>query len=242
MTNIPRPQEIYKHFKGNLYQIITVAEHSETGERLVIYQALYGDFRIYARELNMFLSRVDRKKYPNATQEYRFMLVDRETGKLMQETAQTAIPTAQTETKPTPAAARTEAKPAPAAAQTETKPAPAAARTEAKPAAETAQAAAKQTSEAARPEAKPAPAPAQEAASGEAELDPLLLEFLDAKTYDAKLNILAGLHHRITDYMITTMAVACDVEIGDGELEDRYRQLKSCLMMMEKYECNRLRQ
>ena len=69
----------------------------------------------------------------------------------------------------------------------------------------------------------------------------MVLEFLDADSYEQRLNILAGLHHRITDDMITTMAIACDVEVEEGDTETRYESLKTCLLTLEKYECNRLR-
>lgn len=111
----PLPFQKYRHFKGNMYQVIGVAEvtdilcgcnfveayNTETGEKLtvfaldfprymlvvlgqengekrkkeehlVIYQALYGDNKIYARPIDMFLSLVDKEKYPNESQTWRF--------------------------------------------------------------------------------------------------------------------------------------------------------------------------
>lgn len=195
MAFIPRPQEIYKHFKGNLYQITAVAQHTETDELLVVYQAMYGDFKTYARPLEMFLSEVDREKYPNVEQRFRFELQGDNAQRQMereQECHNSGM------VQPQVAEPKAEA---PVVAQKES---------------------------------------SETLSEGERTLDPLVLEFLDADSYEQRLNILAGLHHRITDDMITTMAVACDIEVPEGDTEARFVSLKSCLLTLEKYECNRL--
>ena len=185
MTFIPKPHEIYKHFKGNLYQIVTIAQHSETGEQLVIYQALYGDFKTYARPLAMFTSEVDKVKYPEIQQRFRFELQGEDVDRQTRETD--AVSGAQ-----------------------------------------------------GRSSTAGSTGSAYRIAEEEPALDPLVLEFLDADSYEQRLNILAGLHHRITNEMITTMAISCDIEVNDGEPEERYEELKNCLLTMEKFECNRL--
>ena len=76
-----RVGDIVRHFKREwvdqnstkyLYKVLAFAEHTETGERLVIYQALYEPFKICARPYEMFMSKVDREKYPDVRQEFRF--------------------------------------------------------------------------------------------------------------------------------------------------------------------------
>lgn len=65
---------IYKHFKGDYYLLCDIATHSETGEKYAVYRRLYGDGSLWIRPLDMFLSEVDRKKYPDISQTYRFEL------------------------------------------------------------------------------------------------------------------------------------------------------------------------
>ena len=74
MRDLPKPGQVYRHFKGNIYRIITLATHSETGETLVIYKRDDAEEKSYARPLDMFLSEVDHKKYPDVRDKYRFTL------------------------------------------------------------------------------------------------------------------------------------------------------------------------
>lgn len=67
-------KRIYRHFKGDYYLLEDVARHSEDGEEYVIYRKLYGDGSLWIRRSAMFLEEVDREKYPDCTQKYRFQL------------------------------------------------------------------------------------------------------------------------------------------------------------------------
>lgn len=221
MRHNPKPQEMYRHFKGNLYQIRCLARHSETGEMMVVYQAMYDTFEIYVRPLAMFMDEVDHVKYPNVTQRYRFeLLQDMYAGEeeFRTERLVTEPETEERDTASTEAVEKDSASP----------------ETEERDTAST-EAEEKKTAE---PEAA---ADGQETESEELNIDPLVMDFLEADTYEQRLGILAALHSRVTNEMINTMAVAVDLEIKDGDVEERYEELKNCLLTFEKYECNRLR-
>ena len=66
------PGDFISIFKNKLYQVKCVAYHSETKEKMVVYQAMYGEYAVYVRPYDMFMSEVDKEKYPDIKQEYRF--------------------------------------------------------------------------------------------------------------------------------------------------------------------------
>ena len=199
----PKPQEMYRHFKGNIYQIRCLAKHSETGEMMVVYQAMYDTFQIYVRPLAMFMEEVDVEKYPDARQQYRFELLQDSELVSGSQAAEETISRLQAVEETISGLQAVEE-----------------------------------------------PVKESNEGSGGTEnaeemqqlnIDPLVMEFLEADTYEQRLNILAALRSRITDEMINTMAMAVDLEIKEGDVEERYEELKSCLLTFEKYECNRLR-
>ena len=196
MNQIPQAGEIYQHFKGKLYRIVTLATHTETGEQLVIYQALYGEFQVFARPLSMFLEMVDAKKYHDAAGKDRFMRIP------MAEAA--AVP------RPVPASSENPVEPRPAAMPSENP-------------------------------VESRPAAASSESPVEPQPDPGLLAFLDADSYEEKLEVFASLEGKVDLHMLNAIAASLDLELSEGSLEEQYDTLKSCLMTLERYECNRLR-
>ncbi len=75
---------------------------------------------------------------------------------------------------------------------------------------------------------------AEEAEAGE--VNPRLLEFLDADTYERKLDVLAQMRMELTDQLIDTMAASLDVVIDDGSLEKRFDDLRYVLLTRKRYE------
>lgn len=183
---IPKPGEIYKHFKNKLYQIITIAIHTENEEQLVIYQALYGDYKIFARPLNMFLSEVDHNKYPEVSQKYRFELcghnytVDETVERgIEEETVKKVVKKGETEDS--------------------------------------------------------------KIEDSEIGVNPILLDFLDANSYNEKLAVITNKKKYIDDRLLNDMAISIDCTIEEGTIEERIRGLIFALETLARFESKRLR-
>ena len=216
----PRPQEIYRHFKGRLYQVLTLARHSETGEVLVVYQALYGDYAVFARPLSMFCSEVDAVKYPGAMQKERFQLwKGSEEAHALFAGESPVTGSRQTRAKETEEDRQTREK------QPE----------------EDRQTRAMQSDGMFSQKEKPAE-PSVQVAEEEVQLDPRLLRFLDANRMEEKMEILDSMQGDVTDEMIDIMAISLDTEIVSGEASERIAALRETIQMRLRFESSRLRE
>lgn len=189
---------------------------------MVVYQAMYDTFQIYVRPLAMFMEEVDHIKYPDIRQKYRFeLLQDME---MSQPVQPQMVEEPQQPDQPDSAVSKE------ISVQEETQ-------------AQTQMELSDRQGIPVQADAAEQPKVTEQTTESDEQIhiDPLVLEFLDANTYEQRLNILAALRNRITDEMINTMAVAVDLEIKDGNVEERYEELRNCLLTFEKYECNRLR-
>ncbi|MBE5828063.1 MAG: DUF1653 domain-containing protein [Butyrivibrio sp.] len=207
MGERPRPQEIYRHFKGNMYQVLTIAIHSETREEMVVYQALYGDYKVYVRPLDMFMSEVDRDKYPDVSQKMRFEKVDLKDTDSEEKVVRPSSKVESSASVSKPVRLELDEK-----------------------------SLKKDYSSSSEVMSKTV----DEEAS-ELNLDPLVIQFMDADLAVEKGEILSKLRPTITNDMIDIMALSVGVVINEGDVYDRYNDLRNCLATMEKYESTRLR-
>ena len=238
---IPQANQIYRHFKGNLYKVITIAVHTETEEELVIYQALYGDFKIYARPLSMFMSEVDKSKYPDAVQKRRFEPIEPMVGSIInaessyEKQSKTAMELPGEKQSKVSAGLYDEKQNMASTEEKEQENIAIDSKEENTETKKEGTIASSDTSGNSGAETKEA-AETEETVS----IDPLLEAYLDTDSYRERLNILHGLQHRMTEHMLNTMAIVIDFELPEGDIETKYYALNDCLLTKEKYECNRI--
>lgn len=216
MNQIPKPGEIYRHFKGRLYQVVTVAEHTETKEKLVIYQALYGRYGVFARPLSMFTEETDREKYPDADQRYRFERIVPGEGETESSESQTS---GENTTKPSsPQAAGIKASHPETSAAAPQEPS---------------------SPDAAAPREPSSP---NTVASSECSgINPLLMSFVEARDLDVKLEILSAMEGKASQGDMDLLCEALDLPAGSGEVEEQMESIRKYLQMRRKFDGGRLR-
>lgn len=232
MQRIPKQGEIYHHFKDRLYQIITVATHTETGEKLVVYQALYGDYKSYVRPLEMFLSEVDREKYPNAMQKYRFELRRTQEGEFVtaeyneeKNDSNNVVNNITLNAKDNEESAIGNTKEVTNGNTFQLKD----------------KLGIQSMKENVTKQVLQTPNNNLNNEIEDIGVNSILLKFLDAQSYTKKLDILTSNIKHLDDRLINDMAVALDCAVDEGPLEIRIQGLINCLQAMRRFEDRRLR-
>lgn len=224
MRDNPKPYEIYRHFKGNTYQILAIAKDSEDGHLIVVYQALYGSYEIYARDLVQFMSPVDRIKYPEAEAQYRFTKVDSAQPTVNDKNGHSY---SQSDTKTDTGNSDSRSNSQMDTGHFES-------RSDVNVNVEYQSSQSDEKTNTGHQDDQ-----SDVKADADYQMDPQVEAFLDADSYEEKLNILAGLHRRITDDMLQIMALTMDIELNPGSTQERYDELKNCLLTRDKFEADR---
>ncbi len=232
----PAPQELYRHFKGGKYQVITIARDADTGEEQVVYQALYGEYTVYCRPLTEFVSEVDKDKYPNADQKMRFerfIADDRENiseSVVYTEKNKISGSGEQTEKVKASSVAKTleniEKVKVFSPEKTLEKPVE-------NPKGDSGEADQSNTGDY-----------MHRTIEEEAEdfgMNPLVVRFLDASSCAERLEVLNLIKPIVTNDMIDVMAIAIDTEIPGDDPDERCAELRECLITKQRFEVTRLR-
>lgn len=223
----PQPGERYRHFKDKLYQVIAVAIHSETQEELVIYQALYGDFAVYARPLALFMGEVDHKKYPDVKQKYRFEKVEQKgQTEFVSESVKNKISESASARNKTSESASVHDRASESVSVYDRTSEPKTV-----------------NNRISLPETEKERGAGKKAAAEQTPPDrvKVLIDFLDCESNEEKLEYLRTMKKYIDDRMMNDISFALDIVIEEGELEDRIRTLENCLKTFCRYEGTRLR-
>lgn len=236
MSRLPKTGELYKDNARRVYQVVSVARFVETGEQIVVYQAMFGNFEIYARTLQQFegkdgqgcpFTKIERTKgLPDDEEQGR---VQAEAG-VQAEAAAAPVCTVKAEPRP-----RTQS---PAESR----------RALRQNAAETSgggdfysEKRRRQMEEREQRREMFRKTGRHESAAEELRANPGLIRFLEADTYEEKYQVLNEIQDDMTDRLIDDIAVVLDVVIPEGEIHDRFHQLRNIILMRQKYETNRFR-
>ncbi|WP_081674446.1 DUF1653 domain-containing protein [Butyrivibrio sp. VCD2006] len=249
----PVPQELYRHFKGGKYQVITIAKEADTGEEKVVYQALYGDYTVYCRPLSEFVSEVDRQKYPNADQRMRFELfspydsedkMDRDKPLLRKGNAHNDVVSPSAEKPKTDDIKRraidmlksvdTPVKRAEKVVPESKKEEP---KTDHKKEDTSAKA---QTDDDNKINSNYMSRTIEEEAE-DFGMNPLVVRFLDAGSSAERIEVLNLIRPVVTNDMIDIMAMSIDTEIPGDDPDTRCAELRECLLTKQRFEVTRLR-
>lgn len=229
LDRLPKPGEIYLHFKNRSYQIITVALHTETEEAMVVYQALYGDFKTYVRPLASFLSEVDHNEYPDVEQKYRFELqsVNHLTSSDFVKATNDGNAAQMTLSQNIDSTAQSEqdslAIPVPSVQHQDNL----------------------LREDHSREIMNSSQVEVIEGQDKDYEkegiVNPVLLKFLEAESFYKKLEVISSNRKHMNDRLVNDIAVSLDCAVDEGPLDQRIQGLMYCLQALCRFEDKRLR-